>query len=58
MTRSQWFILTSAILWLGFMAGVAAYEQSVFDWHFAREEAQGADVVREGQPSHANPGDS
>ena len=39
MTRSQWFILTSAILWLGFMAGVAAYEQSVFDWHFAREEA-------------------
>ena len=38
MTRSQWFILTSAILWLGFMAGMAAYEQSVFDWHFAREE--------------------
>lgn len=38
MTRSQWSIAVSAILWLGFMAGMAAYEQSVFDWHFAREE--------------------
>ena len=38
MTRSPWFILGSAILWLGFMAGMAAYEQSVFDWHFTREE--------------------
>lgn len=38
MTRSQWFILTSAIIWFGFLVGMAAYEQSVFNWHFAREE--------------------
>ena len=32
-------VIRSTLLWCGFMIAVAAYEQIVLGWHFAREEA-------------------